>query len=91
MARSIKDQMLDEGLISPKDTPEAKRAAERAAEPDEPEKAFPPPFEAPARGVIVTSNSRPPPARQCVSCGAPLPSSQPRDLRRCAECAGEAD
>jgi hypothetical protein len=91
MARSIKDQMLDKGLISPTDTPEAKRAAEHAAEPDEPEKAYPPPFEAPARGVIVASNSRPPAARLCVSCEAPLPTSQPRHLLRCAECAGEAD
>jgi hypothetical protein len=91
MADSIKDQMLDKGLISPRDTPEAKRAAERAAEPDEPEKAFPPPFEAPARGVIVVSNSRPPAARQCASCGTLLPASQARNLLRCAECAGEAD
>jgi hypothetical protein len=91
MARSIKDQMLEEGLIAPKDTPEAKRAAERAAEPVEPEKDYPPPFEAPARGVIVTSSRSPVVTRLCVSCGAVLPSSQQRDLKRCAECAGEAD
>ncbi|MDB4968158.1 MAG: hypothetical protein JWN44_3847 [Myxococcales bacterium] len=83
--------MLEEGLISAKDTPEAKRAAERAAQPDEPEKDYPPPFEAPARGVIVTSNRTSPAARHCVSCGALLPSAQARDVRRCAECAGEAE
>jgi hypothetical protein len=91
MARSIKDQMLDKGLISGADTPEAKRAAERATEQSEPEKAYPPPFEAPARGVIVASNRQPPAARQCADCGTLLPASQPRDLHRCAECAGDAD
>jgi hypothetical protein len=91
MSRSITDQMVDKGLVQDDETPEAKRAAERAAQPAEPEKAFPPAFEAPARGVIVTSSGAGPRvARRCVSCGGTLPYS-PRADQRCAECAAEGD
>jgi hypothetical protein len=89
MADSIRDQMLDRGLITEAETPEGVRAAARAAEPAEPEKQLPPPFEAPARGVIVTSTHRPVTTRQCVECGAPLPPSLRAVLRRCAECAAD--
>ena len=86
MASSIRDQMVDKGLVSEAETPEAKRAAARAAQPAEPERQLPPPFEAPARGVIVESTHRPSAARVCVECGAALPPSQSRAQRRCAEC-----
>ena len=92
MAQSILDQMLDKGLVDKDETPEAKRSAARDARPIEGEKQLPPPFEAPARGVVVTSGS-PPPAmavRHCADCGATLPSAQRRGLR-CAECAADSD
>lgn len=87
MGKSVRDQMLAKGLVRPEETPEARRAAARSSRPDEPEKALPPPFEAPARGVIVSSRARPPTARVCVECGAPLAPTVAvdRDLR-CAEC-----
>lgn len=89
MAQSIRDQMLDQGLVDKDETPEAKRAAERAAQPVESEKELPMAFEAPARGVIVTSGSPSPVAiRRCADCGATLPSTQRRQLR-CAECAAD--
>jgi hypothetical protein len=55
MSQSISDQLLNQGVVKPEDAPEAKRAQARAALPPEPEKELPPPFEAPARGVIVSS------------------------------------
>jgi hypothetical protein len=89
MAQSIRDQMLDKDLVREDETPEAKRAALRDSQPIESEKQLPPPFEAPARGVIVTSGSQSPMAvRHCADCGAALPSSQRRQLR-CAECAAD--
>ena len=88
MAQSILDQMLDKGLVSKEETPDAKRAAERAAEPVQPEKRLPPPFEAPARGVIIESSHRPSPLRQCIECGTTLPPSHGVG-RRCAECAAD--
>lgn len=89
MAQSIRDQMLDKGLVRKEETPEAKRAALRDAQPVESEKELPPPFEAPARGVIVTSGSQSPvPVRRCADCGATLPSAPRRELR-CAECAAD--
>ena len=89
MAQSIRDQMLDKGLVGKDETPEAKRAASRDAEPIESEKQLPPPFEAPARGVIVGSSSHSPVAvRRCADCGATLPSAPRRELR-CAECAAD--
>jgi hypothetical protein len=81
--------MLDQGLVDKKETPEAKRAAARAEQPVEEEKALPPPFEAPARGVIVQSSHRPMATRQCVECGASMPASQAPGRRRCAECAAD--
>ncbi len=89
MAQSFLDQMLDKGLVDKDETPEAKRAAVRDAQPIEGEKQLPPPFEAPARGVIVTSSSPSPvTVRHCADCGATLPSAQRRGLR-CAECAAD--
>ena len=89
MAQSIRDQMLDKGLVRKDETPEAKRAALRDAQPVESEKELPPPFEAPARGVIVTSGSQSPmTVRRCADCGATLPSAHRRELR-CAECAAD--
>jgi hypothetical protein len=88
MAESIKDQLLRKGLVAKKDTFEAKRAAARDAEPVDTEKELPPPFEAPARGVIVSSKPRPPAAaRTCAECGSLLPLSQRGDS--CAECQAE--
>jgi hypothetical protein len=85
MAETIKDQLLRKGLVAKEDTVEAKRAAARAAEPVDTEKEFPPPFEAPARGVIVASTPRPPAAaRTCAECGSVLPPSQRGES--CAEC-----
>jgi len=72
MAQSILDQMLDKGLVREDETPEAKRAALRDARPVESEKELPQPFEAPARGVIVSSGSQSPMAvRHCADCGDP--------------------
>jgi hypothetical protein len=89
MAQSIRDQMVDKGLVREGETPEAKRAALRDAQPVESEKELPPPFEAPARGVIVTSGSHSPTTvRRCADCGATLPSANRRELR-CAECAAD--
>ena len=89
MAQSIRDQMPDNGLVREDETPEAKRAALRDAQPVESEKELPPPFEAPARGVIVSSGSQSPMAvRHCADCGDPLPSTKRRELR-CAECAAD--
>jgi hypothetical protein len=87
--KSIQDQMVGKGIVSETDTPEAKREAERAARPPEVEKRLPPPFEAPARGVIVASKPRPAIAkRECESCGAALPASHNGD-GRCAECVAD--
>jgi hypothetical protein len=58
MSQSISDQLLNQGVVQPEETPEAKRALARAALPPEPEKELPPPFEAPARGVIVNSSTK---------------------------------
>lgn len=58
MSKSISDQLLNKGIVKPEDTPEAKRAQARAALPPEPEKELPPPFEPPARGVIVDSSTK---------------------------------
>jgi len=55
MGKSIRDQMLGQGVVKPEDTAEAKWAAAQAAEPAAPDKQLPPPFEAPARGVIVNT------------------------------------
>jgi hypothetical protein len=90
MSHSITDQMLDKGLVHESETPEAKRAALRDARPAEPEKALPPAFEAPARGVIIESNSMERPAvRLCVDCGTNL-AMAPRGKIRCAECTADA-
>ncbi len=86
MSKSVRDQLLEKGLVKPASTPETRRAAARRAEPVE-EKGLPPPFEAAARGVIVPSRHRPATARACCECGAPLPASHNFDeRRRCAEC-----
>ena len=90
MAQSIRDQLLERNLVREDETPEAKRTALRDAQPIESDKELPPPFEAPARGVIVTSGSPSAvPARHCADCGATLPSAQRRGLR-CAECAADS-
>ena len=87
MGKSVRDQMLAKGLVGPEETPEARRAAARSYRPAEAEKALPPPFEAPARGVIVSSRDRPSTARVCVECGAPLaPAVAVANDLRCAEC-----
>jgi len=89
MGRSIRDQMLDGGIVREDETPEAKRAIERAARPAEPEMELPPAFEAPARGVIVSkSTTEPAIAASCVDCGALLRNSR-RAQMRCAECAAD--
>lgn len=56
MAKDIRQQLLEQGLVKQADLPEVKRAAVNAARPPEPEKEFPPPFDAPARGVIVDTS-----------------------------------
>jgi hypothetical protein len=89
MARSISDQMVDSGLVGENETPEAKRAAERAARPLEPEKQLPPAFEAAARGEIVSAVSAPVVPLCCVDCGTLLRSSR-RAQVRCAECAADS-
>jgi hypothetical protein len=91
MAQSITDQLLEKGLVGEGETPEAQRAAARDARPVEPDKKLPPAFEAPARGVMVSSSSAAPIAvRRCADCGATLHSSHRAKLR-CAECAADAD
>ena len=65
-------------------------AALRDARPVEPEKALPPAFEAPARGVIVESSSMErPAARLCIDCGTSIQMA-PRGKIRCAECTADA-
>jgi hypothetical protein len=87
MARSISDQMVGQGIIREDETPEAKRAARRDAQPVEPPRELPPAFEAPARGVIVESGpSAAPVQRRCTDCGVNLPHTR-RGHVRCAECA----
>jgi hypothetical protein len=80
--------MVDKGLVTEDETPEAKRAAVRAAQPAEPEKSLPPPFEAPARGVIVSSSSVSPAVRKCIECGSILRTPAIRGPR-CAECVSD--
>ncbi len=58
MSKSIHDQLLKQGVVKPEDAPEAKRSQARAARLPEPEKALPPPFDAPARGVIVDASEK---------------------------------
>lgn len=88
MAKTLSDQMLDKGLITEDETPEARREAARAARPAETERALPPPFDAPARGVIVSTRTRPTAKRTCVECGAVLAGGERRsDETRCTECA----
>ena len=58
MGKSIAEQLLNKGVVKPEDAPAARRAREVAARPPEPEKELPPPFEAPARGVIVDPKKR---------------------------------
>ena len=53
MSKSIRDQLLKQGVVKPQDTQEAKRAAVEAARPPEPDKELPPDFEARPKGVIV--------------------------------------
>lgn len=90
MSQSITDQMLGKGLVREDETPEAQRAALRDARPVEPEKALPPAFEAPARGVIIESSSMErPAARLCSDCGTSIQMA-PRGKIRCAECAADA-
>ena len=79
--------MVEKGLVTEEQTPEGKRAAERAAAPAEPEKALPPPFEAPARGVIVDSK-RAIAVRTCIECGSVLRTA-PNRGPRCAECVSD--
>ena len=82
--------MLDSKLVKPEDTHEARRAAADAARPPVTERAFPPAFDAPARGVAVGSSVRAHvPRARCVECGAVLlrpPHGSAGGL--CAECAG---
>ncbi|MGZ3406063.1 MAG: hypothetical protein ACXVAN_06430 [Polyangia bacterium] len=81
--------MVDQGLVTEAQTPEGKRAAERAAQPAEPEKKLPPPFEAPARGVIVDSSGVAARAvRTCIECGSVLRTA-PNRGPRCAECVSD--
>jgi hypothetical protein len=90
MSQSITDQMLGKGIVRENETPEAQRAALRDARPVEPEKALPPAFEAPARGVIIESSSMERPAtRLCIDCGMNL-AMAPRGKVRCAECTADA-
>ena len=58
VTRSIRDQLLQQGVVKPEDTQEAKRASLVKARPPEPDKELPPLFEAPARGVIVQSSGK---------------------------------
>ena len=55
MSETVRDQLIRQGIITPAETHEARRAAADAARPPEPEKELPPPFEAPPRGVVVES------------------------------------
>ncbi len=55
MGKSLRDQLLDKGMVKPEDTWEAKRAREIAAQPPPPEKALPPLFEPRPKGRIVDS------------------------------------
>ena len=88
MAKNIRDQLLESGVVNEDQTQEAQRAAADEARPAEPDKALPPPFEAPARGVIVSSNVPRAAAEVCVDCGATLRASRRAVVggRRCAEC-----
>src|SRR4051794_36433872 len=88
MSERIRDQLLERGLVTEAETPEGKRAAERAAQPVEPEKALPPPFEAPARGVIVDSKIETRAVRTCIECGSVLRTA-PNRGNRCAECVSD--
>jgi hypothetical protein len=88
MTQRIRDQMVEQGLVTEEQTPEGQRAAERAAKPAEPEKALPPPFEAPARGVILDSNSGARAVRTCIECGSVLRTA-PNRGPRCAECVSD--
>lgn len=92
MADRVRDQMIKKGLVSRDETPEARRAAARQSAAPAVEKSLPPPFEAPARGVIVGSRARPPAARICDECGASLPLSQRTvgAAHRCAECTADS-
>ncbi len=87
MSKSVRDQLLDQGLVKTENTPEARRAALRTPAVPVEDKALPPPFEAPARGVIVASRDRPATASVCEECGVRLPRSRVADEHpRCAEC-----
>ncbi len=88
MTQRIRDQLVEQGLVTEEQTPEGKRAAERAAEPVEPERALPPPFEAPARGVIVDSKGAARALRTCTECGSVLKTA-PNRGSRCAECVSD--
>ena len=94
MTKSIREQMLEQKLVTKSETPEAKREAARAARPPVTEKELPPPFEAAARGVVKSSSSHPlAKAPCCVACGTVLPRTQRTvdGAGRCAECAAEAN
>ncbi len=56
MGKSLRDQLLDQGVVKPEDTFEAKRAREIAAQPPPTEKALPPLFEPLPKGRIVDSS-----------------------------------
>ena len=88
MTQRIRDQLVEHGLVTEAQTPEGKRAAERATQPVEPEKALPPPFEAPARGVIVDSKRPLMAVRTCIECGSVLRTA-PNRGPRCAECVSD--
>ena len=88
MSERIRDQLVEKGLVTEEQTPEGKRAAARAAAPAEPEKALPPPFEAPARGVIVDSKRPLMAVRTCIECGSVLRTA-PNRGPRCAECVSD--
>ncbi|HZS36389.1 MAG TPA: hypothetical protein VFF06_06170 [Polyangia bacterium] len=81
MSKSVRDQLLEQGVVKPKAP--APSPPERSRAPVE-EKSSPPPFDAPARGVIVESPARPRATRVCEDCGAPL--SRTNAHARCPEC-----
>ena len=90
VTKTIREQMLDQGLVKPEDTQEGRRAAADAARLPMTEKRIPLAFEAPARGVIVASSGPAEVARaRCIDCGAVLPRTQrnAEAAGRCAECA----
>jgi hypothetical protein len=99
VARSLKDALVDAGVVSPQDTPEARRAreqrerrareeAEIAARMDEPPSRLA--WEAPPSGRIVEGEEPSSPAAEaiCADCGEPFEpdSSEHRPYGTAEQC-----